>query len=434
MNGAAAGRFYENYIIIINSGERKGIDMEYIRRELERKFLSMSSVFKVVMVTGARQTGKSTMLRHLAENEDRRFVSMDDSRARELAENDPALFFQIYKPPVLIDEVQKAPELFERIKIICDNTESRGLFWLTGSQSRKLTKKAGDSLAGRICVLQMYSLSQRELLGIAPEEELDFSFEALTRRRALFPERDIVSVFDHIWRGGMPEVRDLNEEQLREYFNSYIEMYLMRDAVDDNGITNTEGFRRFLRACAAFTGKLLNCTDLAAASGVSGVTAREWVRMLQSMGIIFLLEPYSSNELKRLVKTPKLYFCDTGLCAYLSSWTGRDVLMNGAAAGHFYENYVIGEILRNYAYAKASAGLNFYRDKGQREIDLIVGRDSVLHPLEIKKGTAPDRRAVRTFDALKATGQEVGEGGIICMTDSPFPIDNKNCYIPAAIL
>ncbi len=412
----------------------KGIEMEYIQRELERKFLSMSSVFKVVMVTGARQTGKSTMLKHLAGNENRSFVSMDDSRARQLARDDPALFFQIYKPPVLIDEIQKAPELFEKIKIICDNTEEKGLFWLTGSQSRKLIKKAGDSLAGRICILQMYSLSQRELLKVIPEDELDFSFDALARRRTLFPKSDIVSVFEHIWRGGMPEVQNLNEEQLREYYNSYVEMYLMRDAVDDNCITNTEGFRRFLRACAAFTGKLLNCNDLAAASGVSGVTAKEWVRVLQSMGIIFLLEPYSSNELKRLVKTPKLYFCDTGLCAYLSSWTGRDVLMNGAAAGCFYENYIIGEILRNYAYAKENVNLSFYRDKGQREIDLIIERDSILHPLEIKKGTAPDMRAVRTFDHLKTSGKETGEGGIICMADSPFPIDEKNCYIPSSIL
>ncbi len=408
--------------------------MEYITRELERKFLRMSSVFKAVMVVGARQTGKSTMLRHLAEKQNRRFVSMDDSRTRELAKSDPKLFFQIYKPPVLIAEAQKAPELFETIKIICDSTEEKGMFWLTGSQSRRLMKKAGDSLAGRICILHMYSLSQRELLGVIPGDGLDFSYEALKRRRTLFPERDIVSVFEHIWRGGMPEVRNLDEEQLREYFNSYIETYLMRDAVDDNGITNTEGFRRFLRACAAFTGKLLNYNDLAAAAGVSGVTAKEWIRVLQSMGIIFLLEPYSSNEMKRLIKTPKLYFCDTGLCACLSSWTGRDVLMNGAAAGYFYENYIIGEIIRNSACAKEEINLNFYRDKGQREIDLIIGKNNVLHPLEIKKGTAPDRRVIKTFDALKTDGKQLGEGGIICMADSPFPIDEKNCYIPAGII
>lgn len=408
--------------------------MKYIERELERKFLSMTGVFKAVMVVGARQVGKSTMLRRLADRQGRQWVSMDDQQTRELARNDPKLFFQTFQPPLLIDEVQKAPELFETIKILCDNTEERGLFWLTGSQSRRLLRQAGDSLAGRICVLKMYSLSQRELLGIPPADALDFSFDALQKRNRLFPANNIVDTFEHIWRGGLPDVQTLDEEQLREYFNSYIETYLMRDAVDDNGIMDTEGFRKFLRACAAFSGQLLNYNDLAVSAGVSGVTAKEWVKVLQAMGIIYLLEPYSSNELKRLIKTPKLYFCDTGLCAYLSSWTGRDVLMNGAAAGHFYENYVVGELLRSYAYGKESVNLNFYRDKGQKEIDLVIEKDNTLHPLEIKKGTAPDKRLVRTFSVLTATQKKLGNGGVVCMADAPFPIDESNCYIPSNIL
>lgn len=408
--------------------------MQYIERELERKFLHMNTVFKAVMVVGARQVGKSTMLRRLAQREGRQWVTMDDQQTRELARSDPKLFFQTFKPPLLIDEAQKAPELFETIKILCDNTDQRGLFWLTGSQSKKLMRQAGDSLAGRICVLRLYSLSQRELLGIRPEAELDFSFDAMQVRSKLFPPNDVLDTFEHIWRGGLPDVRTLDEEQLREYFNSYIETYLMRDAVDDNGISDTEGFRKFLRACAAFSGQLLNYNDLAVSAGVSGVTAKDWVRVLQSMGIVQLLEPYSSNELKRLIKTPKLYFCDTGLCAYLSSWTGRDVLMNGAAAGHFYENYVVGEILRNYAYAKESVNICFYRDKGQKEIDLVIEDGDVLHPLEIKKGSAPDKRLVKTFGVLAGTTKQVGKGGVICMTQTPFPIDENNCYIPSNIL
>lgn len=408
--------------------------MQYIERELERKFLHMNTVFKAVMVVGARQVGKSTMLRRLAQREGRQWVTMDDQQTRELAKSDPKLFFQTFKPPLLIDEAQKAPELFETIKILCDNTDERGLFWLTGSQSKKLMRQAGDSLAGRICVLRLYSLSQRELLGIRPEAELDFSFDALQARSKLFPPNDVLETFEHIWRGGLPDVQALDEEQLREYFNSYIETYLMRDAVDDNGISDTEGFRKFLRACAAFSGQLLNYNDLAVSAGVSGVTAKDWVRVLQSMGIVQLLEPYSNNELKRLIKTPKLYFCDTGLCAYLSSWTGRDVLMNGAAAGHFYENYVVGEILRNYAYARESVNICFYRDKGQKEIDLVIEDGNVLHPLEIKKGSAPDKRLVKTFGALAGTTKQVGKGGVICMAQTPFPIDENNCYIPSNIL
>lgn len=408
--------------------------MRYIERELERKFLSMSKVFKAVMVVGARQVGKSTLLRRLAERDGRQCVTMDDQRTRELAKSDPRLFFQTFKPPLLIDEAQKAPELFEVIKILCDSTEERGLFWLTGSQSRRLVRRAGDSLAGRICVLKMYSLSMRELLGIHPEDDIDFSYEELLKRSRLFPPNNIIDTFDHIWRGGLPDVQAMDEEQLREYFNSYIETYLMRDAVDDNGITDTEGFRKFLRACAAFSGQLLNYNDLAMSAGVSGVTAKEWVNVLQSMGIIHLLEPYYSNELKRLIKTPKLYFCDTGLCAYLTSWTGRDVLMNGAASGHFYENYVVGELIRHYAYGKDRANLNFYRDKSQKEIDLVIEMGNVLHPLEIKKASAPDGRLVRTFSVLAGGQKELGNGGIVCMAETPFPIDENNCYIPSNIL
>ena len=408
--------------------------MVYIRRELERKFLRMSEAFKAVMVVGARQVGKSTMLKQLAKDQNRTYVTMDDTQLRQFAQTDPKLFLQTYRPPILIDEVQKAPELFERIKILCDESEEKGLFWLTGSQSKKLMKKAGDSLAGRLCVLKMYSLSQHELLGIYPENESDFSFPAWAERKRLFPENNIVDTFERIWRGGMPDVQALDQEQMQEYFNSYIETYLMRDAVDDNGINDTEGFRKFLRACAAFAGQLLNYNDLAASAGVTGATAKEWVKVLQSMGIITLLEPYASNELKRLVKTPKLYFCDTGLCAYLSSWTSRDVLMNGAVAGHYYENYVVGEFIRNVAYGKNKVNLNFYRDKNMKEIDLILEENGVLHPIEIKKASAPERSLTRAFSVLKSAEKTIGNGGVVCMTDVPLPIDEDNFFIPSNII
>ena len=396
--------------------------MDYIKRDLERKFLHMSSAFKAVMVVGARQVGKSTMLKHLAETQDRAYVTMDNVQLREFARSDPRQFLQIYRPPILIDEVQKAPELFEEIKMICDESDERGRFWLTGSQSKKLVKKAGDSLAGRLCILKMYSLSAREKLGVCPESDLDFSLISLAKRAKLFPKNDLLSTFESIWRGGLPDVRDKDEEQLGEYFNSYIETYLMRDAVDDYGINDTEGFRRFLRACAAFTGQLVNYNDLGSSAGVSGVTAKDWVNVLRSMGIVFLLEPYSSNEIKRLVKTPKLYFCDTGFCAYLSSWTSRDVLMNGAASGHYYENYVIGELVRHYAYGKNKVNLNFYRDNKMKEIDLIIEENGVIHPVEIKKASVPDKSAARQFGALKSGERNIGAGAVICMSDVVLPL------------
>lgn len=408
--------------------------MPYIQRSLERKFLKMSSAFKAVMVTGARQVGKSTMLKHLAQDTGRVYVSMDDADVRELANRDPKLFFQMYQPPLLIDEVQKAPALFEQIKILCDESDERGRFWLTGSQSKKLMKQAGDSLAGRIGILKMYSLSEKELEGRPNDIPEDYSLSSLIQRSRSHPENNIMDVYTRIWEGGMPDMISMDAELRREYWNSYIDAYLMRDAVDDNGIQDTEGFRRLLRACAAFSGELVNYNDLGNAAGVSGATAKEWVKVLQTMGIIFLLEPYFNNELKRMIKTPKLYFCDTGLCAFLSSWTSRDTLMNGAASGHYLENYVAAEMLRNSSYGEKKVNLNFYRDTNQKEIDLVMEMDGQLHPFEIKRAASPDKKAVRAFPLLEKSGKVTGAGGIICMTAKPFPIDEKNSMIPVNLL
>lgn len=408
--------------------------MEYIQRELERKFLKMNSVFKAILVTGARQVGKTTMLKHLAESENRTFVTMDDARNRELARRDPKLFFQMYQPPILIDEAQKAPELFETIKQMCDETEENGLFWLTGSESRKLLKEAGDSLAGRICILRMYSLSQREKQGLVDIGELPFTFEALKKREQHFGQNNIGDIYEHIWKGGMPGTLQMDAEQRYEYYESYINTYLLRDAVDDNGITDTVGFRRVLAACASFIGNLVNYTDIANAGGVSVVTVKKWMKILQNMGIIFLLDTYANNELKRLVKTPKLYFCDTGLAAYLSMWTSKEVLMNGAASGHYFENFVVGELLRGYSYSEKKVNLTYYRDTNQKEIDMVIEEAGIVHPVEIKKATTPEKRVVKAFKVLETTNNTVGMGVVICMTDTVFPIDENNAMIPCNIL
>ena len=261
-----------------------------------------------------------------------------------------------------------------------------------------------------------------------------FSLADLAARQKAFGENHILDTFENIWRGGLPDVQNMDGEQLGEYFNSYVETYLMRDAVDDYGIADTEGFRKFLRACAAFAGQLVNYNDLGASAGVSGVTAKEWVRVLQSMGILFLLEPYAANELKRLTKTPKLYFCDTGFCAYLSAWTTRDVLMNGAASGHYYENYVIAELVRHYAYGKNKVNLNFYRDSAMREIDLVVEENGVLHPVEIKKTSAPDKNSVKSFSVLSGAARKIGMGAVICMSDLLMPLNDSALIVPSHLI
>lgn len=408
--------------------------MAYIARELERKFLKVNGFFKAVLVTGARQVGKTTMLKHLAEGTGRTYVTLDNSTVRELAKRDPVLFFQTYKPPILIDEVQKAPELFEQIKIMCDESDEKGLFWLTGSQQYKMMKKIRETLAGRLCILELYSLSQREKNQVEFDNELDYSLETLQIRQKKVPKNDIVSVFHHIWEGGMPQVMGADDELRSEYYNSYVETYLMRDIAEEGGITDTVRFRKFLNACAALVSEQVNYANLAEAADISQPTAKEWVKVLQGLGIIYLLQPYSNNALKRLTKTPKLYFCDTGLCAYLSMWLTPATLMNGAVSGHYYENYVVMELVKNYAYAKAKANITYYRDSNAKEIDVFVEENNTIHPLEIKKSASPNYREVKKYEVLDKAQLSRGNGGIICMCEEPLPIDADNCLIPSNLI
>ena len=408
--------------------------MKYIERTLERKFLKMSSFFKAVLITGARQVGKTTILKHLAEGQKRTYVSMDNTMARTLAKSDPVLFFQTYKPPIIIDEIQKAPELFEQIKIMCDESEERGLFWLTGSQQYNMMKNVRETLAGRIGILELYSLSKNEVDGIRFPNEMDFSLACLQQRQACTGKNDVVDVFEHIWRGGMPDAIYADAEQRQEYYNSYIETYLMRDVSEEGGITDSVRFRKFLNACAALVAEQVNYKTLAEAAEISQPTAKDWLRLLQGLGIIYLLQPFANNELKRLAKTPKLYFCDTGLCAYLSMWLTRDTLMNGAASGHYFENYVIIELVKNFSYSSAKANLTYYRDSNAKEIDVMVEENGLIHPLEIKKSANPDRREIKKYEIIDKTNLERGSGGIICMCEEVIPIDGKNCFIPCNLI
>ncbi len=408
--------------------------MKYIRRNLERKFTLMSDFFKAVLVTGARQVGKTTMLRHLAEKRNRTYVTLDNLMARNLAKRDPVLFFQTYKPPIIIDEVQYAPELFTQIKVLCDESNATGLFWLTGSQQFEMMQNVRETLAGRICILELYSLTKNEKEGIAFENTLDFSMPCLQARQAHVPKNNITSVFEHIWRGGMPQVLAADSEQRLEYYNSYINTYLMRDVAELGGVTDTLRFGKFLTACAALISEQVNFKNLAEAADISQPTAKKWLRLLEGIGIIFLLQPFANNALKRLTKTPKLYFCDTGLAAHLSFWLTKETLMSGAASGHYFENFVLAELLKSYAYSQTKAILTYYRDSNSKEIDIFVEQNNSIHPLEIKKSANPDRREIKKFEVLDKTSIARSYGGIICMCEEVIPIDSRNCFIPCNLL
>lgn len=408
--------------------------MQYLERELERKFLEMNKCFKAILVTGARQVGKTTMLKHFAKGTNRSYVSMDNIVERELAKSDPILFFQKFQPPIIIDEIQKAPELLEQIKIICDESEETGLFWITGSQQFQMMKHIRESLAGRIGILTLYGLSQREKQGILLENGIDFSLQGFVNRKEHFPKNNIIEVYKHIWNGGLPFAQNLNQEMRIEYLNSYIETYLLRDASESGGVSDTVKFSKFLSACAALVSQQVNYTTLAEATEISVPTAKSWLNILQGLGIIYLLRPYENNEIKRLAKMPKLYFCDTALCAFLSTWLSPEALMNGAASGYYYENYVVMELVKAYAYSKNRANISYYRDSNAKEIDLFVEENNTIHPLEIKKSANPKKQEVKKFSVIEKTSLEKGYGGIICMCENVIPIDNENCFIPSNII
>jgi predicted AAA+ superfamily ATPase len=407
--------------------------MNYLKRDLERKFLKANDFFKAVLVTGARQVGKTTMLRRLAEGQNRTYISLDDLAARDLAKRDPALFFQMYKPPIIIDEVQYAPELFPRIKLLCDENGSTGQFWLTGSQQFQMMKNVQESLAGRIGILELFSLSKREIGGVG-YDELDFSLDELKKREKIAAKTDITDIYDYIWRGGMPQTIGADAEQRQDYWSAYVNTYLMRDAAELGGITDTLRFGKFLTACAALISEQLNYKTLADAAEIAQSTAKEWMKLLQGMGIIYLLPSFANNALKRLSKTPKLYFLDSGLAASLSMWPNAGTLMNGAASGHYFENFVVTQLARNYAYSPNKAALSYYRDQNAKEIDLLIEENRFIHPIEIKKSASPDYREIKKFDVLDKAALERGTGGIVCMAQEVLPIDEKNCFIPCNLI
>ena len=297
-----------------------------------------------------------------------------------------------------------------------------------------MMERVRETLAGRIGILELYSLSEREKNGLVFENDLDFSFETLRKRQAKMPKNNVIDVFNSIWQGGMPQVQGVDNELRQEYFNSYVDTYLMRDVTEAGGITDTVRFRKFLVGCASLVAEQVNYRTLAESADISETTAKAWLKVLSGLHVVYLLAPYSNNELKRLSKTPKLYFCDTGLCAYLSMWLTSDTLRNGAASGHYYENFVVMELVRNYAYSKSKANITYFRDSNAKEIDLFVEVNDTIHPLEIKKSSNPDRREVKKYNVIDKASLKRGNGGIICMCEEPIPIDSENCFIPSNLI
>jgi len=403
-------------------------DMKDLERTLRPALERAAKGFRVVLLNGQRQVGKTTLLRNMAKGTKRGYVSLDDMNTRKLAQTDPELFIQQYPPPVIIDEVQYAPELFPYIKIYVDeHREEKGAFWLTGSQKYKLMQGVQESLAGRIAIFDLMSLSYRE------KTKRPFS------GRPFIPTMDkstdtkkltIQSLYKHIWEGGLPEpFVDKNVERDR-YYSSYIRSYIERDVKDFHNIEKPLQFFDFVSVVAAHTGQLLNYSSIARDIGVTVKTAQTWMGILERSGLVYLLPPYSPNITNRIIKTPKMYFLDTGLCAYLTKWLTPESLMSGAMSGAILETYVVGEILKSCLHNGVEGAMWMYRDANQNEVDLILEQDGTLYPIEIKRTMNPGAVDCRSFRELDKLKKKVGLGAILCLKPDRVAISREAISIP----
>lgn len=412
--------------------------MSYITRHLEEIVMKSSESYPVVLVTGPRQAGKTTMLQNLMrrENRGRAYITLDDLDSRALAKSDPKLFLQLNPPPLLIDEVQYAPELFTYIKISVDTNKTPGEFWLTGSQIFRLMRGVQESLAGRVVLLHLSPLSQREISGRENRVFLPKTDE-LAHEAALHMETTQLSApqcYKRIWMGSMPGLISGQFNDISLYYSSYVSTYIERDVHDISKTVDALKFKSFVTSVAARAGQLLNYQSIAQDADISQPTAKSWINILETLGLVFMLHPYSNNTLKRLVKTPKIYFYDTGLVCYLTKWSSPEVAMSGAMSGALLENYAVSEVLKTYQNAGRQAQLHFYRDKDSKEIDLLIEQDGVLYPLEVKKTASPDSRITRVFDVINKSPFERGTGGILCLAEKLTALDKDNLVIPIGMV
>lgn len=403
--------------------------MNYISRNLEKVVLEVTKEYPVVLVTGPRQVGKTTMLQKLMEGTDRSYVSLDDLNERNLAKTDPELFLQLHKPPVLIDEVQYAPELFTYIKIHVDKNHDPGAFWLTGSQVFKLMRGVQESLAGRVAVLSLTSLSQAEICE-GEMEPFTIDMDALAARSKERKQADTRDIFDRIFRGSMPAIVSGQNSNSQIFYSSYLTTYIERDVKELSDAIDSLKFLHFITAVAARCGQMLNVADIARDADINQKQAKDWLGILETLGIIFYLHPYSNNLLKRLVKTPKLYFYDTGLVCYLTKWSSAETLESGAMNGAILENYVVAEIMKTYLNSGKEPFMYYYRDKDAKEIDIVLEHDGVLNPIEIKKSSNPGPELIKVFHLLDKASTPRSKGAVICMKPELSAIDRENYIVP----
>ena len=399
----------------------------FINRFLENVVKEASTSFPVVLVTGPRQVGKTTLLEKIADDK-RKYVTLDDPMARQLAREEPQLFIERYSPPVTIDEIQYALELLPYIKIYADAHKTNGDFWLTGSQMFQMMKGVSESLAGRVAIIPMQGISMAELNGIT-NEPYTTNHKRLLSRLEYAKHMKLNDIYDLIYKGSMPGLHANNQDTER-FYASYVDTYINRDIRDLSQVADEMQFHRFITACAARTSQMVNYSELSKDVGISVPTAKKWLSILVTSGIVVLVEPYFNNALKRIVKTPNMYFMDTGLCAYLTRWTSSESLEVSAMSGAFFETFVVSEIIKSYLNSGKRPPIFYYRDFDQKEIDLIIEENGKLQPIEIKKSSNPKNNATRNFKVLNKSDKEVDAGNIICMCNDLMPISDNEWLVP----
>jgi len=403
-------------------------------RTLSNTIRSISTHFPVLMVTGPRQVGKTTLLEMCSDGV-RAYVTLDDLEMRRLAQRDPALFLQTWPAPVTIDEVQYAPQLFSAIKMAVDKDPRNGLFWLTGSQKFQLMQGLTESLAGRVAIVDLLGLSQaeRQDRALASQPFLPTP-EWVAQARAWARPMPLKALYEQIWMGSYPRLWAQGPQSRDVFFRSYVQTYVQRDVQDLLKVSDPLTFHRFLGVAAARTGQLLNYSSMANEVDIDLKTAKAWLSVLQASGLVYLLQPYHRNLTKRMIKSPKLYFLDTGLAAYLTKWSSPEALEAGSMSGAMLETWAVSEILKSYWHNGKEAPLYFYRDMEQKEIDLLIEADDVIYPIEIKKTAAPSAQASKAFAAAAHLGKTVGPGAVLCLTPRDVPLSPHITALPIGYL
>ncbi len=402
----------------------------YIKRTIESKLIEFSNNFPVVMLTGARQVGKTTVLKNTDFGDKLNYVSLDYPNLRSLARRDPELFLQTYEPPIIIDEIQYAPELFPYIKIRVDSNNKAGQYFLTGSQIFHLMRNVSESLAGRVGILNLYGLSRAEIYGYSEEIFVPKNNMVINRNET------VNQIFESIYRGTMPGVITNKKIKPEDYYSSYVQTYIEKDIRSLAFIQNEDKFIKFISSLAARTAQELNLTDISRDVGIDSKTCDRWISILRNSGLVYLLHPYSANTIKRIIKRPKLYFMDTGLACYLSFWNNPKSLQVSAMSGQMFETYVVSEIIKTYTNSGLNprTRLSYYRDNNKKEIDLIISENEKLYPIEIKKTANPKKDSIKHFSALDDMNQKRGIGAVISMSPIILPIDKENIVVPVTCI